>query len=78
MEQCPCVFKCDIWYQNKFLGLIGKSSKAFGECKNDPRQMASNECVTNTMVVVELKAKKKYKIKMKEKDVVVENLITLG
>ncbi len=40
--------------------------------------MASNECVTNTMVVVELKAKKKYKIKMKEKDVVVENLITLG
>jgi hypothetical protein len=58
--------------------LIGKSCKAFWEGKNDPRQMASSECVPSTMDVVELKAKKKYKTKMKENDVVVENLITLG
>jgi hypothetical protein len=59
--------------------LIGKSSKVFEEGNNDPRQMASNECVFNTMVVVEPEAKKKYKIKKeKEKDAAVENLIILG
>ncbi len=58
--------------------MIGKSSKAFRECKNDPRQMASSACVPNTMAMVELEAKKKYKTKKKEKDVVVENMITLG
>jgi hypothetical protein len=59
--------------------LIGKCSKAFGEGKIDPRQMASNECIPNTMVVVELEAKKKYNSKKeKEKDAVMENLIILG
>jgi hypothetical protein len=59
--------------------LVGKSSKVFEEGKNDPRQMASNECVPITMVVVEPKAKKKCKTKKeKEKDAVVENLIILG
>jgi hypothetical protein len=40
--------------------------------------MAFGECGTNTMVVLEPKAKKKYKTKKKEKDAVVENLIAWG
>jgi hypothetical protein len=28
------IFKCEIWYQNMLLGLIGKSSKASKEGRN--------------------------------------------
>jgi hypothetical protein len=31
------VLGCNIWYQNSFLRLIGKSSKAYGEGKNNPK-----------------------------------------
>jgi hypothetical protein len=46
---------------------------------NNPKQMASDKPIPNTMAVVEPKAKKKYKTKKeKEKDVDVEELMTLS
>ncbi len=43
---------------------------------NNPWQMASNEPIPNTMVVMEAKAKNKHKTKKeKEKDTIVEELM---
>jgi hypothetical protein len=46
---------------------------------NNTKQMALDEPISNTMVVVEPKAKKKYKTKKeKEKDIVVKELVPVA
>jgi hypothetical protein len=58
--------------------LIGKSLKHPGE-ENNPKQMASDQPIPSTMVVMEPKAKKKYKTKNeKEKDTIVEELMVVA
>ncbi len=45
---------------------------------NNPRQMALDEAIPSTMVVMEPKVKKKYKTKKeKEKDIIMEELMVV-
>jgi hypothetical protein len=45
---------------------------------NNPRQMALDEAIPSTMVVMEPKAKKKYETKKeKEKDIIMEELMVV-
>jgi hypothetical protein len=75
VEQHQNKFECDRWYQNRLLGSIEKSFKAF-EGDEHSRQMASNKLIPSTMTMVEPKAKKKYKTKKeKENDDVVKKLM---
>jgi hypothetical protein len=71
VEWRQIVFKCDRWYQNMFLGLIGKSSKA----STGGEQVKANG-LRRTQAMVEPNAKKKYKTKKeKKKDIIVEELM---
>jgi hypothetical protein len=70
--------ECNRWYQNKLVRSVGKASKAFGGKQMLLKQMASNESIPSTMVVVESKTKKKYKTKKeKEKKLAIQELIAL-
>jgi hypothetical protein len=66
-------FGCNRWYQNKLLRSIGKASKAFGEGKKFSKANGLGRADTNIVVVVEPKAKKRYKTKKeKEKNAIIK------
>jgi hypothetical protein len=71
-------FWCDRWYQNKLLRSIEKVSKAFGEGKKVSKENTLNKLTPSIVVVVEPKAKKRYKTKKeKKKNTTIEELIAL-
>jgi hypothetical protein len=74
----PRKSRYDNWYHNRFLESLEKiSSKTFKG--SFLRQMALKQPISDIMVVVQPKTKRKYKIeKEKEKDVAFEELVTVG
>jgi hypothetical protein len=69
--------RCKRWYQSKLLGQLQNLLGHLREV-NNPKQMALDKLIPNTMAMGQPKAKQKYEIKKKkEKDIAMEELVAV-
>jgi hypothetical protein len=78
MEQHQGIFGCKIFgIRISSLGQLENFLKYSKEV-NNPRQMALDEPIPNTMTMEEPKAKNKYKMKNEKEDTIVEELMVIA